>query len=198
MGGVRFGVVFFLLPLLAACKAPEHDGAGVEASPQAPAALATLTPPGVEPVKVGATIVTFTKATLLDECTEVAIELPPTADAGAASDFLEKLVDNIMKGMKQGASRIYKGCTEQFRTNPVLATCTVSTEVKGDSGAAEIMITERFYDLDTITTSDSYMKQCIEVKGDWQAVDHDSQEYREAVRARSRREVEKAQRILQR
>ena len=34
------------------------------------------------------------------------------------------------------------------------------------------------------------MKGCIDGKGDWQAVSKDSDEYREAVRARARREVD--------
>jgi hypothetical protein len=71
---------------------------------------------------------------------------------------------------------------------------------KGDSGVSlgtyEIEITSRYYDLDQISRNDSYMKDCFDVKGDWQAADHDSNEYREAVRARARREVEKAQGAL--
>jgi len=98
-----------------------------------------------------------------------------------------------------GLSKIAKLCSEQFRTTPVLATCAAHQQVKEDSGSgADLDIVSRYYNLDTLTSSDTYMKNCIDMQGDWQAAEKDSDEYREALRARARREVEKATRQLER
>jgi len=100
-------------------------------------------------------------------------------------------------------SRIYKSCTDQFKTNPVLATCTTHSTMnmaRADAGVPlgvyVLDSVERYYNLDTITHDDVYMKNCIDMKGDWTAAEKNSPEYREAARARARREIEKAQKAL--
>jgi hypothetical protein len=64
------------------------------------------------------------------------------------------------------------------------------------SGKGAIDYEARYYNLDSLTNGNAYMKFCLDMKGDWQGVDKDSPEYREAVRARARREMEKLQKTL--
>jgi hypothetical protein len=78
-------------------------------------------------VTVTATVATFTKETLLDECDDLIIMPPPGVDAG--SGFLDGFVESMVKG-KTGASRVYKPCDEQFRTNAPL-----DADARADSGA---------------------------------------------------------------
>jgi hypothetical protein len=72
--------------------------------------------------------------------------------------------------------------------------------MKGDGGAVwgtgKIDYEARYYNLDSLTNGNAYMKFCLDMKGDWQGVDKDSAEYREAMRARARREFEKLQKSL--
>jgi hypothetical protein len=66
-----------------------------------------------------------------------------------------------------------------------------------EPGVYEWRLAIRYYNLDTLASSDTYMKRCIDMKGgDWQAVGKDSDEYREAVRARARREVENLRKTI--
>ncbi|MGH7295223.1 MAG: hypothetical protein ACRELB_09830, partial [Polyangiaceae bacterium] len=99
-------------------------------------------------------------------------------------------------------SRIYKACAAQFPTGAALAMCTSHQSfplTKGDAGntrTLEIDTQERYYDLDNLTNGNGFMKSCLDMKGDWQGVDKDSDAYREAARARARREMEKLQKSL--
>lgn len=52
-----------------------------------------------------------------------------------------------------------------------------------------MLIESHYYDLDSLS-NDVYMRECIDRKGDWQAVDKTSDEHREAIRARACREIE--------
>jgi cell division protein FtsB len=141
-------------------------------------------------------VANFTKDTRLDECDDFIVTVPPDATDG--SDLLARTLDNVsqsfVKGKKKsmpGLSKIGRPCAEQFRVNQALATCVVHHVGKLDSGIGlAVGIVGRYYDLDTLTSNDTYMKNCIDMNGDWQAVDKDSDEYREAVRERARREVE--------
>jgi hypothetical protein len=152
------------------------------------------------PTTVMVSFATFTpKGTLLDECVDFIITPPSGVDGG--SDFTEGFAKSAAKGQKN-MSRIYKPCADQFHTTPALAGCTthISVPLKTDAGVvwatAEINSEERFYNLDTLTSGNEYMKNCLDMKGDWTGVDKDSPEYREAVRARARREMEKLQKTL--
>ena len=148
-------------------------------------------------------VANFTKDTRLDECDDFTVTVPPGVADGAnkLAKSLDYISQSFVKGKKQsrpGLSKIAHPCAEQFRVNHPLATCVAHQEGKLDSGvglAADIV--GRYYNLDTIRTSDTYMKNCIDMNGDWQAVDKDSDEYREAVRDKASREVEKAQRELE-
>jgi hypothetical protein len=162
-----------------------------------------------DPPSAMASIAGFINDTVLDECADSSYTLTAGADAGAGA--VEKLRDYSVKrwtdpkGNKpKGLTLIYKPCAEQFRTNAVLATCKKhSTEhvTHADSGVPigtmyEVQMVSRYYNLDTLTSSDEYMKDCLDIKGDWQGIDKDSAAYREATRARARREMEKGLKAL--
>jgi hypothetical protein len=120
-------------------------------------------------------LATFTpKTTLLDECIDLTFPMPSGTDAGA-SDVADKLAKAFMTDKKNSMSRIYKACGEQFQTTPALATCASHLSLplaKTDAGSVrtlEIDSQERYYDLDSLTNSNEYMKDCLDMKGDWQA-----------------------------
>lgn len=173
-------------------------------APTAVAATSALPPPPPAPTTVTVSVATFTpKDTLLDECTDMTFPLPRGTDAGAAdvADRFAKLL--LMPGGKKNTlSRIYRPCTEQFQDSAPLATCVSHQSwplTKPDAGnplTLEIDTQERYYDLDSLTNSNEYMKDCLDMKGDWHAVDKNSEAYRDAVRARARRELGKATKLL--
>jgi hypothetical protein len=209
-------IVFFVVIPLGSCvacavcagvkkgmdDANAHAGDGSTPVSTATASTAPMAAPTTTSTTVAVSFATFTpKGTLLDECIDFIITPPSGTDGG--SEFTDAFAKAVAKG-KKSTSRIYKACNEQFRTTPALATCGthISLPLKNDGGAAwgtvEIDSEERYYNLDSLTNSNEYMKDCLDMKGDWQGVDKDSPEYREAVRSRSRarREVEKLQKSL--
>ena len=158
--------------------------------PQPPPPLVPQPPSGLSDT---VSVANFTKDTRLDECDDFTVTVPPEVDGGEETlmKALDGLSQNILKGKKKGLSKIGRPCSEQFRTAHVLATCVVHQDVKGDSGTAlSLDVAARYYNLDTLTSNDRYMKDCIDMQGDWQAVEKDSDEYREALHARTRRQME--------
>jgi hypothetical protein len=142
--------------------------------------------------RVTAAVATFIGDHVLEECDEFVVTLPPGVDAGALA--LDKLVDSIKVGRNGGASRLDKPCAEQFPSDPVLATCVASTEIKGDQGVVKRAFTGRYYGLEAIVqNSDVYMKSCVDMNGEWHVASHDSKEWREAHVAWAQREGERFQ-----
>lgn len=203
-------VFFVVIPLgscmaCAVCAQVRRDEALAEPKTHAPAPtpIASADPVPTAPpapTAIMVSVATFTpKNTLLDECTDITITPPTGWDGG-----LEPLAEAFAKGITpKNASRIYKACADQFRTSPVLATCANvhhSEPLKNDAGVTrgtiELDIESRYYDLDNLTNGNEYMKDCLDLKGDWQGLDKNSDEYREAVRARARRNVEKGLKAL--
>jgi len=178
-------------------KARAGDGGYSVSTATVTAVPAPTVPPA--PLTIMVSFATFTpKGTFLDECIDFIITPPPGVDAG--SDFTEGFAKAVAK--KKNTSRIYKPCADQFQTTPALAECKthISVPLKTDAGVvwgtSEIDSQEQYYNLDTLTNGNEYMKDCLDMKGDWTGVDKDSPEYREAVRARARREMEKLQKSL--
>jgi hypothetical protein len=194
---VVFGSCAFCV-YMAGQKKSDDEARTARAAENTPVAPTPPSPPSGLSGTVS--VANFTKDTRLDECDDFTITVPPEVDGGeeVLSKNLEAVSQSFVKMKKKstGLSRIGKPCTEQFRTARALAACTAHWE--GDSGSSlTVDMTSRYYNLDTITGSDTYMKGCIDMQGDWQAAEKDSDEYREALRARARREVEKATRQLE-
>ena len=171
----------------------DKPGASASEAPRAPPPTETEPPDGLSGT---VSVAKFTKDTRLDECVDFTITLPPARGKEALAKMLDALSQTMIKGEK-GLSKIAKPCSEQFRTVPVLATCTGHQEMKGDAGGGSVDMEGRYYDLDTLTSSDTYMKNCLDLQGDWEATDKDSDEYREAVRVRARREINTARQQLE-
>jgi hypothetical protein len=170
-----------------------------DAARKAGAAKKVAPPPIPVPSSISRSVsyANFTKDTHLDECTDFTVtilsDLDDVDEAGAK--FLDAIAVSLrskeMKKRNPNLSIIGKTCAEQFQSARVLAACTVHNDGM-DAGTAgrSVDIVSRYYNLDTITRSDAYMKSCFDDHGDWQAVDKNSDEYREAVRTRARREME--------
>ncbi|MGO9838776.1 MAG: hypothetical protein ACLP1X_31745 [Polyangiaceae bacterium] len=173
-----------------------RDGAAGSASSR-PTLTAGPAAAGDAATIVTTSVASFTKDDLLDECDDFTFTLAPGVDAGAAD--IENGFEGFVRG-KKGMSRLTRRCAEQFATNAVLATCTMDAEkgvTKGDPApGVTVGIKGRYYNLDTLTKSDVYRKNCIDIRGAWDTVDQDSDAYRTAVRARAVREAEKAQKTL--
>jgi hypothetical protein len=177
---------------LSGCDKRRDGGAAGSASSR-PTLTRGPAPAGDAPTIVMASVASFTKDDLLDECDDFTFTLAPGVDAGAAD--IENGFERFVRE-KRGMSRLTRRCAEQFGTNAVLATCTMDAEngVTGDSAVGvTVGIKGRYYNLYTLTKSDVYRKNCIDIRGTWDTVDQDSDEYRTAVRARAGREAEKAQ-----
>jgi hypothetical protein len=142
--------------------------------------------------RITASVATFTGDNLLEECDDFVVTLPPGVDTGPLA--LDRLVDSIKRGKNGGASRLDKPCAEKFPKDPVLATCNASTEIKGDQGVVKRAFMGRYYSLEMLQNSDVYMKDCLDMNGEWQVVSHESQEWRVAHVAWARREVERLKR----
>lgn len=191
MSGVRLsghfsiGVTLLLIELLAACSKNEDEArarANAEASVAAPDVSA--------PRAASVASVSHGRLFECDDFTMTRLQ-GPSDQADAETDLVGGFVSGFLQRNK-AASRIDKPCKDAFPTSPVLATCIahISSQLtKADSGVAlgtyEIQMASRYYDPDTLTSDDSYMKGCAEMKGDWQAVDKNSEVYKAAVRARS-------------
>jgi hypothetical protein len=136
---------------------------------------------------------------LLNECDEFTITYSQgTANKDVQASLVESVVGGFLKKNIR-ASRLTRPCSDEFRANTVLASCVtrVSSELtKSDSDAElaiyELQMTSRYYNLEMLAGSDAYMKACTERKGDWQALDKNSDEYKAAVQSRIRFELDKA------
>jgi hypothetical protein len=144
---------------------------------------------------------------LLDECVDITINLPRGTDAGPGA--LAKGADGVEESFlkaRPSLSRIRRSCDAQFRENTFLASCAIHIDSsqrpswKVDSGLGQVTITvyadSRYYNLDTLTKDDGYMQDCLSMKGDWQAIDKNSDAYRDAERARVRRDLSKGLKAL--
>jgi hypothetical protein len=151
----------------------------------APSAIASAARP-----QLVASVATFRKD-ILDECDDFAITPSPHWDGGVAPDWKQQLVKAMFTDKTQDPTILRKTCAEQFTDRPALATCAVPSTPMGDAGAS-LTLVGRYYSVATVGRADTYMKQCIQAGGDWKAVPHDSDEYRNALRSDARQNAQTA------
>ncbi len=197
---MRRSALFSVLLLLGCGRTAET--ALVDAGPPVTvvdaAPVATVTAAAVDAAAprttVTATVASFDKGSLLDQCVEYHVSGVLSADAGADPD--SKLADQLLASMKVKGKellRVYKPCDQQFHGNDVLASCTVHSTLPvphaegADGGTFDLDIVDRYYELATLEANDVEMKHCLSVKGDWQGLDRTSDAYKNAVQARGRK-----------
>jgi hypothetical protein len=175
---------------LTGCRSGGHEDPGAAPSPRVTSSPQEIPAASESSAnRVTAAVAIFTGDHVLEECDDFAVTLPPGVDGGALA--LDKLVDSIKMDKDGGALRLGKPCAEQFPSDPVLARCIASTEMKGDQGVVKRSFTGRYYGPDMLRNNDVYMQSCIDMNGEWKVVSHDSKEWREAHVAWARRQVEK-------
>ena len=112
----------------------------------------------------------------LDECDDFTLTGPPDAGDGTLSGAIQKLRKKVGK-----TTEIRKTCAEQFLGRSALATCTVNDQIPGKPDWDRSVVA-RYYNVKTASDSDIYMKQCIEMGGDWKvSEDADTEVLRQRV-----------------
>jgi hypothetical protein len=192
----RYLVSALLATLATACK--EQRERPLQAEPAPVATPEPLAPPPL--LEETFAIAVFSNENNLDQCLDVVVSTERSLDPAIRQGITDRLVSSISKGRKKGTvAKLQRECSDQFKGNPALASCSGSAVPHNDGGlivGAKIAFQGHYYDLDELEKSDSFMKECLEGNGDWQAVDHDSEAWRDAHMTRARRELEKLQKSL--
>ena len=179
------------LVLLLVAVPCNHKSASIEdASPPLvpPVAVPLLVAVEVDaapPAKVSRTSVAKLSGGLLDECVDISFQGEPP-DAGPNWDP----ATGFVKGAKlkdKDVMVVPKGCAVQFADRTPLAVCGFEKEQKG----LRVAYTSNRYLFEDVGLSDTAMKECIEMGGDWKAVPRDSKEWRAAKLEHSRRKLQK-------
>jgi hypothetical protein len=111
----------------------------------------------------------------LDFCVDMRMRFDNQIDAlNFRADAKAKILNKLPKDMTVLAST----CAGGFKDRQVLATCT--TEQK--AGAGTLTAVERHYLFDTSLADDKRMRQCLGDHGKWDALAHDSEEFKKEER----------------
>ncbi len=202
----RLALLLILLTL--SCKrTPPADSETSQASeakakPSKKASQAASAPPPA-PI-ASASILTYDSGEV-DECDDIVIYQEPglESDPVKVRTGLDERVAQMLKDRaKNGANRLTKSCMEQLAERDELATCTVSMVVKGgsdagvDGGALKgVRLKSRagYYNVRVLDDSDSYMKECLDSDGEWNALPAD---HPKVKRARHMALLKKTNKVL--
>lgn len=101
-------------------------------------------------------------------------------DRATGSNRLAAWVDARAKSSTNGPKtiRIPKLCSHQFSDREPFARCKLESNQESH---ATLIMSEYFYSFSHVFESDETMKECLEMKGDWNAIARDSQRFREAA-----------------
>ncbi len=197
---VRAACILTLLGLASCRKDPVREldtSAPSPASTGFPVAVASNAAPPEASVKeepvatIG--IVSYDKGKL-DECAELRFFV---ADKDAI-DKLAKTYEESMKKDKKEVSVFHKPCREALADRDELASCTMTMKAppKGEAGVATSARVEGrsgYYNLSVLESSDSYMKDCLDLGGVWNALPADSPIVK---RARAKDVLQKANKAM--
>lgn len=193
----KAGIFVAFFALGACAKANREDPAPSRPEPAAAVTHATAkaaaspAPPSEPVPAMTISVLTYEKGAA-DECIDLRL-FTASGDAGQKRvDGLKQMADNVVK---KGGSVLKKSCREQLADRVPLASCTVRSLTEGDAGGeyARLEAVSTYYSIVTLDASDEYMKNCIELKGDWSALPKDSHEFR---RARAEQTLKKANEML--
>jgi hypothetical protein len=203
--------LFAAVVLVGCSRSPEPapappSSASTSSLPADAAAASTSVVDAAPPLHVVAvSVASFGKGSVLDQCVDYRVSSLLAPDAGAdPAGQLAASVLAMLKTKTNETMRVFKPCAEQFADKGALAHCTLhttqpvlprdadaaaaaTTTEHPDAGTFDVDVVLHYYDLKTIERDDSYLKQCLALKGDWQGLDKQSAAYQEAVGARARR-----------
>lgn len=156
--------------LLLGCEKAEvsqsvAEAAPVETEPRATRPQTETEPP--KPIVVSAALATF-RSERLDECVDFALELPADASEEEMAEVRGRLTGSA--GDIDGAKTISlrKSCSEQFQDRAPVATCIVSGNTAPfRDGTVQAVAASTYYQDETARKDDTFMRQCLEVGGDW-------------------------------
>lgn len=194
VNGIARLMVFGVLALSAAGCGRSKAEAAVTTSAAAtatePAPSAAPAPPAVpqpvSQVSAQTTMVSFVKGKL-SECTDISFTLHRAE--GSKSDWESVAGAKVKEGIAQFTKKVNPSsvesqsrCAEQFKDRLRLASCRVSYSGKTELGSTAIVAESSYYKYEDIYSSDEFMRECMEMKGKWEALPKDSPEVASARR----------------
>lgn len=105
----------------------------------------------------------------LDECTEATFVAPPMADPDAVARAVDMWAEGAKKNKQVKTLAIAKPCADQFTDRTPLATCRVSGAATKLGPGWSAGFLDTYYRVETARDDDTFMRQCLEMHGDWQA-----------------------------
>ena len=203
---MRHGVLLTALLLVACSRSPELTAldaavpSTTTAAASSPGASSAAFLDAAAPVHaVAISVASFEKGSVLDQCVDYKVSSARAPDAGADPEGqLAASVLATLKTKTNELTRLGKPCEQQFPSRAALARCVLHSTQPiphdpdagpslADAGTFDLDVGLSYYNLKTLETDDTYMKQCLSLKGDWQALDPHSAAYQDAVSARLRR-----------
>lgn len=123
----------------------------------------------------------------LGECVDFSIDVTLAPDAGEPK---KDPIEALMKNMK-GLTKIGKPCAEAFPDRTVFATCTLTKrEDDGGTSVSMVIVSHRF-DFAAVADTDRYMKECLDMRGEWNAIRRDSPDWHAAKAEQARKRLER-------
>ena len=120
----------------------------------------------------------------LSECIDSRMHVRVPDDAGVNWAPKKDPTEAAFKELKM--TRLNKSCGDQFSDRTALAVCVISNahDPDADGGSANtnvrVEMTDAYFDYQAVVEDDAYMKQCLDMGGDWKALSRDSDEFRRA------------------
>jgi hypothetical protein len=116
----------------------------------------------------------------VDECSDISVIVTDPPDSG--TEWLTAKGGPFFNAAqfvkKNKCTELQSVCTEQFADRKALASCVLEKNAVSDAGfVGKNRLVSHYYNYGLLSKSDTYMKQCLEIKGIWKAVPRDSSEW---------------------
>jgi hypothetical protein len=123
----------------------------------------------------------------LGECVDFSIDVTLGLDAGEPK---KDPIEAILKGQK-GLTKIGKPCAESFPDRTAYATCTLTKREDDGGTSVSIVVVSHRFDFAAVADTDRNMKECLEMRGEWNAIRRDSPEWHAAKTEQARKRLER-------